>query len=49
MDIIEELERDTGKPVLSTNSCALWAMLNILGGHAAVPGYGTLLNDHLVA
>ena len=49
MDIIEALERDTGKPVLSTNSCALWAMLNILGGHAAVPGYGTLLNDHLVA
>jgi maleate cis-trans isomerase len=49
MDIIEALERDTGKPVLSTNSCALWAMLNILGGHTAVPSYGTLLNDHLTA
>ena len=49
LDIIQALERATGKPVLSTNSCALWAMLNILGGHQSLPGYGTLLGEHLVA
>lgn len=47
MDIVEQLERDTGKPVLTTNGCAIWAMLNILGGHESVSGYGTLLEHHL--
>lgn len=47
MEIVEQLERDTGKPVLTTNGCAIWAMLNILGGHSSVPGYGTLLANHL--
>jgi len=47
MEIIEQLELDTGKPVLSTNSCAIWAMLNILGGHEKVSGFGTLLAQHL--
>jgi len=47
MDIVEQLERDTGKPVLTTNGCAIWAMLNILGGHEKVSGYGVLLERHL--
>jgi maleate isomerase len=47
MDIVEQLERAAGKPVLTTNSCAIWAMLNILGGHDKVTGYGTLLANHL--
>ncbi len=47
MDIVEQLERDTGKPVLTTNGCAIWAMLNILGGHEKVSGFGTLLENHL--
>lgn len=47
MDVVEQLERDTGKPVLTTNGCAIWAMLNILGGHEKVSGYGILLEQHL--
>ena len=47
MEIVEQLERDTGKPVLTTNGCAIWAMLNMLGGHEKVSGYGTLLEHHL--
>ena len=46
-DIVADLERATGKPVLTTNNCAIWAMLRILGGHDSVKGYGTLLEKHL--
>lgn len=46
-DIVERLERDSGKPVLTTNNCAIWAVLRILGGHESVAGYGTLLQHHL--
>ena len=48
-DIVADLERATGKPVLTTNNCAIWAMLRILGGHDSVKGYGTLLENHLKA
>lgn len=30
-DIIDKLERDLGKPVISSNSATLWASLNLLG------------------
>lgn len=48
-DIVADLERATGKPVLTTNNCAIWAMLRILGGHDSVKGFGTLLENHLRA
>ena len=35
--------------MLTTNNCAIWAMLRILGGHDSVKGYGTLLENHLKA
>ena len=41
--IVERLEVATGKPVLTTNNMAIWAVLRILGGHASVPGFGSLL------
>jgi maleate isomerase len=47
IDIVERLERDTGKPVLTTNNCAIWAVLRILGGHESVAGCGMLLENHL--
>lgn len=43
---IERLERDLGKPVLSTNLVSLWAALRIIGA-APIAGYGTLLREHL--
>lgn len=47
IDIVDQLERKTGKPVLTTNNCALWDVLRILGGHSQVKGYGSLLEKHL--
>jgi maleate cis-trans isomerase len=44
--IIEELERKIGKPVVSSNSAALWRMLRIAGVKEKVPGFGQLLSEH---
>ena len=43
--IVERLEAATGKPVLTTNNMAIWAVLRTIGGHASVPGFGSLLRD----
>ena len=43
LEIINALEKETGKPVLSTNSCAIWATMNLIGGEWSIPGYGKLL------
>ncbi len=47
MDVVEKLEADTGKVVLTTNGCAIWAVLKMLGGHRRIDGFGRLLRDHL--
>ncbi|HMK81005.1 MAG TPA: hypothetical protein VK438_15225 [Xanthobacteraceae bacterium] len=46
--IIERLERDLGKPVLTTNQVSLWHTLKILGA-APLANLGVLLRDHLGA
>jgi maleate isomerase len=45
MPIIEELEARVKKPVLTTNNVAIWQVLQMLGGHATVPGFGRLLRE----
>ncbi len=45
MDAIERLERELGKPVVSTTQVSLWAALRAIGGIDGVPGYGQLLRD----
>ena len=47
MSIVERLEQKVGKPVLSNNAVSLWAGLRMLGRADGIPGYGTLLRDHL--
>jgi maleate cis-trans isomerase len=47
MPIIEQLERDLGKPVLVNNAVSLWAGLRLLKRNDAIAGYGRLLRDHL--
>jgi len=44
--ILDRLEREIGKPVLSTNQVSLWHVLKILGADP-LPGLGRLLRDHL--
>lgn len=42
-EIIEELERDTGKPVITTNQAILWSAFRKLNLGIRLEGYGKLL------
>jgi maleate isomerase len=46
MDAIERIERDTGKPVISTTQASIWAALRIVGYTQPIDGYGRLLREH---
>ena len=43
MDIIERLEQDINKPVLSTTQVSIWGALRKIGYTGSIPGYGRLL------
>lgn len=47
LDVIEAIERDLGKPVVTSNQATLWACLRVLGLSMPIAGYGRLLQDHL--
>lgn len=48
MDAIERIERDTGKPVISTTQASVWAALRLIGA-PGVSGYGRLLRETTLA
>jgi maleate cis-trans isomerase len=43
--IIERLERDLGKPVVTSQQASLWRALRLAGITDAVPGFGRLLRE----
>lgn len=43
MDVLEELEQELGKPVISTTQVSIWAALRMIGETQAIEGYGSLL------
>ncbi len=43
IEIIEHLERATGKPVLSSNQCNAWMCLKLAGIKEPIYGYGSVL------
>jgi maleate isomerase len=45
MDAIERIERETGKPVISTTQASMWAALRIIGHSQPVSGFGRLLRE----
>ena len=45
MAIIEDLERDTGLPVLSSTQFSVWAALKLAGYAGRIEGYGRLLRE----
>ena len=47
IDIIADLEQDTGAPVVTSNQATLWASLRVLGCRQPVLGYGALLETAL--
>ncbi|MFQ6078671.1 MAG: hypothetical protein ACE5NJ_05985 [Thermodesulfobacteriota bacterium] len=42
-DVIEEIENDSGKPVVTANQATAWHLLKLLDINAPVEGYGQLL------
>jgi maleate isomerase len=44
---VEELEHDTGKPVVSSIAASLWWVLQVLGLKTPIAGFGRLLRDLL--
>ncbi len=47
LQIAPELERELGKPVVTTNQAGIWALLRHLGGIDRLDGRGQLLENHL--
>lgn len=45
LEIIESVERDTGKPVVTSNQASLWGMLRLIGDKRAIPGAGRLFRE----
>jgi maleate isomerase len=45
MSFIAAWEREFGKPVITTNQAALWAMMGIMGVSEKLPGLGRLLEE----
>ena len=43
--IIDELERRTGKPVVTSTQATLWHVLRLAGVATPIPGYGRLLRE----
>ena len=43
LDVLERLEKDLGKPAISSASAMLWHALNVAGARASIPGHGKLL------
>jgi maleate isomerase len=48
IDVIEDLERDLNKPVVTSNQAALWCALRTLELFDVVPGLGALFRSDLV-
>jgi maleate cis-trans isomerase len=46
--IVEKLEREIKKPVLTTNQVSLWHVFKLLNA-GPIQGLGTLMRDHLDA
>ena len=46
IEILEKLERDINKPVISSNSATMWKMLRMAGVHEPIVGYGELLKRY---
>lgn len=43
--VLERLERDLGKPVISSNQACLWRALRLAGVREVIPGFGRLLRE----
>jgi maleate cis-trans isomerase len=45
VDVLERLEHDLGKPVISSMQASLWQALRLAGVHGPIQGFGRLLRE----
>ena len=45
LDIIEAVERETGKPVITSNQAAMWGSLRGIGDRRVISGAGRLFQE----
>lgn len=45
LEVVQKLEDDLRKPVLSATQATLWQVLDIMGVHPPIHGYGSLLSE----
>ena len=45
MEVVEELERRTGKPVVTSNQATIWSSFRLAGIDQPLPGFGSLLES----
>lgn len=43
--VVEEMERELGKPIFDSVAVTFWKALDLVGVHTPIPGWGTLLQD----
>jgi maleate cis-trans isomerase len=43
VEVLDSLEKDIGKPVISSVAAMMWNCLRIAGVQPVIPGYGRLL------
>lgn len=46
LDLIEPLESELGKPIVTSNQAVFWSALRTAGDRTRIDGFGTLLRDH---
>ncbi len=46
LEVIDEIERRTGKPVVGSNQALVWRMLRMIGVNDSIAGFGSLLREH---
>ncbi|MDA1036637.1 MAG: aspartate/glutamate racemase family protein [Chloroflexi bacterium] len=44
-EVVEQLEQQSGKPVVTSNQATIWAAFRSLGLHDPIPGFGALLRQ----
>jgi maleate isomerase len=42
LEVIEQLEKDLGKPVISSNTASMWKLMQLAGATDTIPGAGKL-------
>lgn len=46
VEVVEEIEKRTGKPCVCSNQAVIWRMMRLVGVNDRIEGYGRLLREH---